>query len=227
MEIAESGPQRYHQLSIMSKVRLIFIYQKSNLKYMSIARQSKDYNTNIHTRGQSAFGFDLSTRRRKTKRTRRSCTEDARLRDQGKSTAHYKCQGVCIYTLHMQKFLLPTPRLPKHLRSLRQSILVSGLGLEQFEQYTKAIMSIRQVLDGHLAAGMLQEWTPSTENGYLCLDFSNRYFSTNEEADGRSTFPLSKDLDPFGILAKAAGKGVHTEDNTVMYFERRSFNKAG
>lgn len=117
--------------------------------------------------------------------------------------------------------------MPRNVRSLKQSIVLSGLGLDRFEKYTTAILSIRNVLDGSLPAGALQAWTPVSENGYVGIEFGNRYFSTNEEADGRLAVPLSKDMDPFNILSQIIGKGIHTEDNEVVYFERRAFNRPG
>ncbi|KAF7790157.1 hypothetical protein EIP86_001109 [Pleurotus ostreatoroseus] len=50
--------------------------------------------------------------------------------------------------------------------------------------------------------------------------FANRYLSSYQEAQGVDSVPLSKDVDPNGVLRNAVPKVYHTADNEVMYFER-------
>lgn len=57
-------------------------------------------------------------------------------------------------------------------------------------------------------------------NGHLALTFTNRYFSTPEEASGKEDRQLSAYVDPLNILREAVPRGVHTQDNEVLYFER-------
>lgn len=63
-----------------------------------------------------------------------------------------------------------------------------------------------------------------TNEGNLCLEFSNRYFATAADGDHLNTISLPSEVDPLGLLAEAVPSGRHTEDNQVLYYDRISIN---
>lgn len=131
------------------------------------------------------------------------------------------------YLLDTRYNILNFTSLPKNIRNLKQLVSISGLGVPQFEKCVAGILAIGRVLESQVPSGKLRDWKPTDDHGYLCFEFFNRYFSSSEEANGRLSCPMDSVLDPFQIIANANPPGVHTEDNTVLYFERREFNKPG
>ncbi|KAF7789848.1 hypothetical protein EIP86_000796 [Pleurotus ostreatoroseus] len=118
--------------------------------------------------------------------------------------------------------LIAMCRLPPNARQASQSIVLSGLGLVEFEQGVQAVMHIYDHFCRNLPRDRMDKWEPQTANGNFTLMFTNRYFSSYEEAQGLEAVPLSKDIDPRGVLRKSVPKAHHTSDNEVMYFERVS-----
>ena len=58
-------------------------------------------------------------------------------------------------------------------------------------------------------------------NGHCSIELSNRYFTATKDALTEDYVPISTDIDPQGLLARAAGsKYVHTEQNAVKYYTR-------
>ena len=57
------------------------------------------------------------------------------------------------------------------------------------------------------------------------LEVSNRYFTPRKDIADGDELILSTDIDPHGYLVNAAGTALcHTEENTVLYFERQGSN---
>lgn len=118
-------------------------------------------------------------------------------------------------------------RVSKNGRGAKQTVSLSGMGLEVFAENVTAVLHLYQLLDGCLAQGTLQPWKPALHHGHASLEFSNRYFSSAKEADERVSMNIGADVDPFGILSGLNVDGVHTEDNMVGYYERVSAGTAG
>ena len=111
-------------------------------------------------------------------------------------------------------------RIPKNPRSAKQWIKLTGLGCDAFDLCATAILEIYQVFSSQLPPQALQPWTPSTENGYLVLELSNRYFSDQEVVD--EEIPLTDVWGPLHLLRNwMPSDARHSRDNEVLYYERR------
>ncbi len=109
--------------------------------------------------------------------------------------------------------------LPKNLLSAKQSIVLTGLGTKEFSQAARAVLAIHSMFASSLPGDTLIPWSPITDSGHKCLEFSNRYFSTGQ-LDGTSPAEFDVGMDPKGILAGLEVNGKYTDDNIVLYFER-------
>ena len=58
------------------------------------------------------------------------------------------------------------------------------------------------------------------DSEHVCLEFANRYFRGKDD-DVSTVLSLGSDIDPYGILQSRCSDGEHTEDNVVLYFERK------
>ena len=109
----------------------------------------------------------------------------------------------------------------KNPRFARQSVLLSGLGLDQFHRTFDALLEIGTVIEDNLPNGKLRRPTPRLERGFPVLQFSNRYFADSSEAGASDAVSMDA-VDPMKILRAAVPDGIHTLDNEVLYFERRT-----
>lgn len=83
-------------------------------------------------------------------------------------------------------------------------------------------MEIHSYLGSTLPDGCLQPWVPKKDEDCICLDFSNRYFTSANDMNALESIPFNKAVDPSGLLHRHAVEVKHTEDNEVLYFERSS-----
>lgn len=56
------------------------------------------------------------------------------------------------------------------------------------------------------------------DQGKICLEFGNGYFSNDSDGSDQSETSLSTAVDPLGILVGEVSEARHTEDNVVLYF---------
>ncbi|KAF7789840.1 hypothetical protein EIP86_000786 [Pleurotus ostreatoroseus] len=136
--------------------------------------------------------------------------------------------------LFVQGFLvdahLPPIRARSQLASVpvrtQQTVMLSGVSSRQFGTAIAAIGQIVEVFNAQCTRDELLPWSPRIVQGHPTLTLSSRYFT----ADGGSTkhdmraFP--EDLDPYNILRNAVPDGLYTEDNEVLYYERRKFSNS-
>ncbi|KAI0083195.1 hypothetical protein BDY19DRAFT_900690, partial [Irpex rosettiformis] len=111
-------------------------------------------------------------------------------------------------------------RLTKNPQSAKQVLVLTGLGSKEFDDCIRAVVAIHSRFASHLPADALQPWVPVTDDGDLCLELSNRYFTPKHLAAEYEVSKINDDLDPLGLLKSRAGGLHHTEDNEVLYFER-------
>ena len=103
----------------------------------------------------------------------------------------------------------------------KQSILITGLGSSEFEASARAVLRIHTLFGSTLPADSLVPWKPIRDSEYVCLEFANRYFKGKDDDDS-TVLELGHDIDPFDILRSRCNGGEHTEDNAVLYFERKT-----
>ena len=77
-----------------------------------------------------------------------------------------------------------------------------------------------------LPEGTLLPWKPTRDSGYVCLDFSNRYFRSKDDGES-ATVPLGHNIDPYDLLGSRCRGAKHTEDNVVLYYERKVNHDTG
>ena len=76
------------------------------------------------------------------------------------------------------------------------------------------------MIDQIAPGGIVDEY-----NGHSSIELSNRYFTPKKDALTEDYVSISTDIDPQGLLARAAGsKYVHTEQNAVKYYMRTTEN---
>lgn len=113
-------------------------------------------------------------------------------------------------------------RLPRNVLSAKQAIRLTGLGREAFDACAVAILEIQQILSGQLPPNSLQRYQPGTEQGYLTLEFANRYFTVSNNSDDQEV-PMNTYIDPVSVLReRVPANAKHTADNEVLYFEKRT-----
>jgi hypothetical protein len=108
----------------------------------------------------------------------------------------------------------------KQVRHLRQSVSLTGLGTAYFDE---VIDGIKHVLLAFSRCVAVDKLAPCNlidiRDDCTTIDLSNRYFSLKKDVPDESRVLLTKDIDPKGFLAHAAGKNyVHGENNMVKYY---------
>ncbi len=109
----------------------------------------------------------------------------------------------------------------KQIKYLRQSISLTGLGTPHFESSIKAILDIYALFSRSVPREKLQQCSFIDRYGtYSGIEMSNRYFSPKKDFPTSKSVPFSSDIDPKGILTRAAGTNfIHAEQNVVSYYE--------
>ncbi|EIW54544.1 uncharacterized protein TRAVEDRAFT_84071, partial [Trametes versicolor FP-101664 SS1] len=112
------------------------------------------------------------------------------------------------------------PSNPNRLIDLRQTVTVSGLGVEPFDGAVSAVMTIYQHFCAHLVGHNLRTWSTSHLENHLTLSFGNRYLTASKFAEGEPRGDLSNVVDPFYILQPRLTSQVHLQENVVEYWEQ-------
>ena len=114
----------------------------------------------------------------------------------------------------------------KNTIAAKQSVVLTELGCEQFDLNVCTILEIHSFFSKTLPANSLLSWKPTKDEGYVCIEFSNKYFNLPSDREHKEV-KLDKSIDPKEILMEYANKGRYTKDNVVLYFERTKNQKAG
>lgn len=113
----------------------------------------------------------------------------------------------------------PTGRGPRYAR---QSLTLTGLGGKDFEGVINAVAEVQDLFKRSVGDRMQDCTILTTYDGNPAVEMSNRFFTPRGEANPTDICQLGESVDPRGYLAKAAGtQWVHTNDNRVLYFERK------
>lgn len=118
-------------------------------------------------------------------------------------------------------------RIPKNLFAARQTVEISGLGLEDFAICEEALRQIDNTFQGSLREGSYEPLQINEVEGYpyTAIALSNRYFTPTFSVPSNAVavdFP--DNVDPIKHLAKVGNtksKFIHLEDNVVGYYARR------
>ena len=105
---------------------------------------------------------------------------------------------------------------------LEQSVTLSGLGTAAFAECVKGMRAVDYVFGMATKENSYESWVEEKCDGDDVLTFTNRYFTPKVQAQGAPVLELGPDLDPRGVLSKAAGNThVHIDENVVKYFHKR------
>ena len=112
---------------------------------------------------------------------------------------------------------------PSSVRSPKQLITLSGLNLPLFTENLNGLHALRNILTAHLGEDTVSKLSLHSLAGFPTIQISNRYFSSQEEAQEYDVQVLSEDIDPCDELDKIGRQHglVHTQDNVVEYWEQR------
>lgn len=102
---------------------------------------------------------------------------------------------------------------------------LTGLGIEPFNEAAQALLELSQVIARQLPPGCLIDFQPSQEQGFIALEFANRYLTSAKNVIKAKEIDIPKTIDPFGILSLHGSGERYTEDNEVLYFERQLHDK--
>ena len=112
---------------------------------------------------------------------------------------------------------------------MKQSVTISGLGVEGFDQAVQGVQNIYQCMQAQVTSRgfRLRDWTPRKEGGYLTMTFSSRYLTNSRDAEGEVPLGM-EDVDPLNNLRPLLlnRTEVHVADNVVEFWERTSNNSS-
>ncbi|KAI1793219.1 hypothetical protein LXA43DRAFT_1059933, partial [Ganoderma leucocontextum] len=119
------------------------------------------------------------------------------------------------------------PRNSSRLIDLKQSVTLTGLGVQGFDAAVRGIQNIYQVFANHISksGGRLREWVPGRDQQDLTLTFASRYLTSSRDAGEEPLADLAEFVDPFNVLRPLLRGEVHTVDNVVEYWERRKYSE--
>ena len=105
---------------------------------------------------------------------------------------------------------------------LRQTVSITGLGLDEFLDQVNMIPEITALFTRAVSE---EKIGPNAIIGELedltTLNASNRYFTLRKEAQTATELRFHEDIDPYGNLTKLLGSTlVHIEENNLSYYER-------
>ncbi|KAI0086698.1 hypothetical protein BDY19DRAFT_894328, partial [Irpex rosettiformis] len=117
-------------------------------------------------------------------------------------------------------------QIPKSPHTAKQSVVITDLGSPEFESSARAILQIHTLFGSTLPDDTLVPWKPMKDAEHICIEFANRYFKSKDDSES-PVIGLASDIDPMGLLVSRCPNGEHTEDNTVLYFERTTDHTTG
>ncbi|TFY51008.1 hypothetical protein EVG20_g11212 [Dentipellis fragilis] len=129
----------------------------------------------------------------------------------------FEVAGVLVQ--HTLPPILSRNQIPKEKPYLAsQSVTIAGLGAECFLASIHAVCNIHTMFSTRYRN--LLPFSMETGPSGPFLSFASWYVTTLKATDRRTGLPFGKAMDPRGVLQEALErKGVHTEDNQVLYFE--------
>ncbi|KAI0666734.1 hypothetical protein C8Q78DRAFT_1072132 [Trametes maxima] len=114
------------------------------------------------------------------------------------------------------------PTNTHRLIDLKQSVTITGLGVQPFDDAAAAVLAVYHQFSAHLKEHCLRTWQPERANAYISLTFGNRYLTPVKFSDSEPHADLSEVVDPFNVLRPHLSSQVHLQENVVEYWERQA-----
>ncbi|KAH7903865.1 hypothetical protein BJ138DRAFT_979955, partial [Hygrophoropsis aurantiaca] len=104
-------------------------------------------------------------------------------------------------------------------RHMRQSVVLTGLGLPAFDDAITTLYGLNTLLGRNVPPGALEKWQPSELQGTRAIEIQNRYFTVKRFGNGLPRVPFDPLCDPDRYLEDSSTPDLyHTEDNEVYYY---------
>ncbi|KAI0745602.1 hypothetical protein C8Q76DRAFT_606084, partial [Earliella scabrosa] len=112
------------------------------------------------------------------------------------------------------------PCNPNCLIDLKQSIMLLGMGIAQFESVVKGLLVIYQMFKAEIAREILLMWQTCRDSEDLVLYSANRILTFRKDTGKEEAIDLVGVIDPLNILHPLLHGEVHLQDNIVEYQEQ-------
>lgn len=101
---------------------------------------------------------------------------------------------------------------------------MSGLGSAEFENTLHGVFALQSVIESVLDKSSVGQRKLDLENGFGALEASSRFFTKEEDVSDGERMEFSDEVDPHNLLLEVGTNDrlVHTQENVVQYFERRT-----
>ncbi|KAI0666355.1 hypothetical protein C8Q78DRAFT_984218, partial [Trametes maxima] len=119
--------------------------------------------------------------------------------------------------IHCNSRQIPTNT--HRLIDLKQSVTITGLGVQPFDDAAAAVLAVYHQFSAHLKGHHLRIWQPERANAHLTLTFGNRYLTAAKFSDNEPHADLSEVVDPFNVLRPHLSSQVHLQENVVEYWQ--------
>ncbi|KAH7907847.1 hypothetical protein BJ138DRAFT_1116335 [Hygrophoropsis aurantiaca] len=107
----------------------------------------------------------------------------------------------------------------QQMRHIRQSVTLTGLGHQVFEQAVTTLYGINTLLERLEPPGTVEKWKPSDYAGFTAINLQNRYFTPKRFANGLPSIPFDDMNDSNRYLRSCNNPDfVHTEENNVEFY---------
>ncbi|EIM79096.1 uncharacterized protein STEHIDRAFT_116800 [Stereum hirsutum FP-91666 SS1] len=118
--------------------------------------------------------------------------------------------------------ILAKTDLPRRVQFAKQSVVIHGWGNKHFVEDRQAIEAIHQKMSANYKEGTLKPWDGlnTTDSDMTSKEYSNRYFTPIQHANGELSIPFGSNVDPYQHLSRAATSNmVHLSTNEVGYYQ--------
>lgn len=105
--------------------------------------------------------------------------------------------------------------------ALKQGLVLSGLGIESFDNAVQGTKLIHQSFVSHLREEKVKDWELRKDGDNLILAFHNRLLTPYKDLRGEEVLDMSA-VDPLKVLQGRLTSEVYTSDNQVEYWQTHS-----
>lgn len=127
------------------------------------------------------------------------------------------------FTIYMRSIWeIYGPSIPRRVQFAKQSIVIHGWANKHFVEDRQAIEAIHQKMSANYKEGTLKPWDGlnTADSDMTSKEYSNRYFTPIQHANGELSIPFGSNVDPYQHLSRAATSNmVHLPTNEVGYYQ--------